>query len=271
MSDKNILDEIAAYTLGRIEKQKEHVSVSEVLLNAEKALEARESAGTTGVLAFTGALSRAGLSFICEVKKASPSKGTMVSDDDFKPVDIAREYESAGADALSVLTEPEYFKGKDAYLKEIVQNVSIPALRKDFTVDEYMIYEAEILGASAVLLITAILEQKQLEQYLKRAKELKLAAIVETHSAEEIDRALSAGAEIIGINNRDLRTFKTDISHTEELRHLIPQDKLFISESGIHTPDDIRRIRECGTDAVLIGEAMVTSGNKAEMLSSLRS
>ena len=271
MSDKNILDEIAAYTLGRIEKQKEHVSVSEVLLNAEKALEARESAGTTGVLAFTGALSRAGLSFICEVKKASPSKGTMVSDDDFKPVDIAGEYESAGADALSVLTEPEYFKGKDAYLKEIVQNVSIPALRKDFTVDEYMIYEAEILGASAVLLITAILEQKQLEQYLKRAKELKLAAIVETHSAEEIDRALSAGAEIIGINNRDLRTFKTDISHTEELRHLIPQDKLFISESGIHTPDDIRRIRECGTDAVLIGEAMVTSGNKAEMLNSLRS
>ena len=234
-------------------------------------MEARESAGTTGVLAFTGALSRAGLSFICEVKKASPSKGTMVSDDDFKPVDIAREYESAGADALSVLTEPEYFKGKDAYLKAIVQNVSIPALRKDFTVDEYMIYEAEILGASAVLLITAILEQKQLEQYLKRAKELKLAAIVETHSAEEIDRALSAGADIIGINNRDLRTFKTDISHTEELRHLIPQDKLFISESGIHTPDDIRRIRECGTDAVLIGEAMVTSGNKAEMLSSLRS
>jgi indole-3-glycerol phosphate synthase len=270
MSDKNILDEIAAYTLGRIEKQKDRVSVSEVLVNAEKALEAREASGTTGAAAFTGALSRAGLSFICEVKKASPSKGTMVSDEAFRPVDIAKEYEAAGADALSVLTEPEYFKGKDAYLKEIVQNVSIPALRKDFTVDEYMIYEAEILGASAVLLITAILEQKQLEQYLKRAKELKLAAIVETHSAEEIDRALSAGAEIIGINNRDLRTFKTDISHTEELRHLIPGDKLFVSESGIHTSDDIRRIRDCGADAVLIGEAMVTSGNKAEMLDSLR-
>ena len=267
MSDKNILDEIAAYTLGRIEKQKDRVSVSEVLVNAEKALEAREAAGKTGAEVFTCALSKAGLSFICEVKKASPSKGVMVSDEAFRPVDIAKEYEAAGADALSVLTEPEYFKGNDAYLKEIVQNVSIPALRKDFTVDEYMIYEAEILGASAVLLITAILEQKQLEQYLKRAKELKLAAIVETHSAEEIDRALSAGAEIIGINNRDLRTFKTDISQTEELRHLIPKEKLFVSESGIHTPDDIRRVRDCGADAVLIGEAMVTSGNKAKMLS----
>ncbi|MEE5989518.1 MAG: Indole-3-glycerol phosphate synthase [Firmicutes bacterium ADurb.Bin354] len=268
---KNILEEIAAYTKKRINIQKEAHSVKEVLEAAEAALEEREKSGRIGVKAFEEALKKEKLSFICEVKKASPSKGQMVSDSDFDPLRIASDYRAAGADAFSVLTEPEYFKGKDEYLKSITDNITdIPALRKDFTVDEYMIYEAETLGASAILLIVAILSQEELEKYLTVAKKLKLAAIVETHSAEEIDRALSAGADIVGINNRDLRTFKTDIQNSIDLRHLIPSDKIFISESGIHTPDDIIRLRECGADAVLIGEAMVTSNDKGAMLKALR-
>ncbi|MBR1471259.1 MAG: indole-3-glycerol phosphate synthase TrpC [Lachnospiraceae bacterium] len=256
----NILETIAEDTRKRIALQKERIPLRQVQEKAE------QQTGAAG--RFQGALQKEGLSFICEVKKASPSKGVMVKD--FQPLAIAGDYLAAGADALSVLTEPKYFLGADAYLKEIVSNVELPALRKDFTVDEYMLYEAKALGASAVLLIVAILPQEDLVRYLRTAEKLGLDALVETHDGEEIRRAADAGAKIIGINNRDLKDFSVSIEHSIALRHLIPEEAVFVSESGIHTEGDIRRLKECGTDAVLVGEAMVTSIDKAGALERFR-
>lgn len=252
-----ILDEIAAKTVTRIEEEKKKVSLMELRLRAE-AMEERQEKG------FYESLSELGVSYICEVKKASPSKGVIA--EEFPYLDIAKEYESAGASAISVLTEPYYFKGSNQYVKEIAETVKTPCLRKDFTVDEYMIYEAKVLGASAVLLICAILEQDRLVRYLNLAHSLGLDALVETHDAEEVKRALDSGARIIGVNNRNLQTFEVDIHNCMELRHLVPKDKIFVAESGIHTDEDIKMLTACKVDAMLIGEAFMRQKNKKAAL-----
>ena len=218
--------------------------------------------------AFEKALRRPELSFICECKKASPSKGLIAPD--FPYLEIAKEYEKAGADCISVLTEPRWFLGKDQYLKEIAANVSIPCLRKDFTVDPYMIYEAKVLGASAVLLICSILEKEQLKEYRQIAEELGLSALVEAHDEAEIAKALEAGARIIGVNNRNLKDFTVDTENSRKLRNMIPKEVLFVSESGVKTPEDVQKLREIGADAVLIGETLMRAADKSEALAYLK-
>ncbi|HWQ79416.1 MAG TPA: indole-3-glycerol phosphate synthase TrpC [Anaerovoracaceae bacterium] len=217
---------------------------------------------------FERALSKEDMSFICEIKKASPSKGILA--EDFPYLQIAGEYEEAGADAVSVLTEPEWFLGSDRYLSEIRKSVALPLLRKDFTVDAYQIYEAKLLGADAVLLICALLDQETLEDYIQTAHKLGLSALVEAHTEPEVRMAVTAGARIIGVNNRDLKTFELDINTSIRLRGLTPNDVLFISESGIKTPEDIARLRENKVDAVLIGETLMRSGDKKKLLAELR-
>lgn len=217
---------------------------------------------------FRKALSGDEISFICEVKRASPSKGLIAPD--FPYLDIARDYERAGASAISCLTEPFWFKGRDEYLAEISNAVTIPVLRKDFTVDEYMIYQAKTLGASAVLLICSILSKEQLSEYLGIAHSLGLSALVEAHDEDEVRTALSVGAGIIGVNNRDLRTFTVDINNSARLRKLVPPEILFVSESGIKTAADIEALRSNGTNAVLIGETLMRSPDKKAALDELR-
>ena len=264
-----ILDEIAEKTRERIQKRRQQVSEEEL---KEKAylLAGTEKERNGGIFPFPfeKALAREGISFICEVKKASPSKGVIA--EEFPYREIAREYEQAGASALSVLTEPFYFQGSDDYLKEIERVVHIPILRKDFTVDAYMLYEAKCIGASAVLLICAILDDRQLMTYMEIAQELGLSALVEAHTEEEVRRALACGARIIGVNNRDLKTFQVDIHTSERLRRLVPKDVLYVSESGIKSPEDVRRLKKNGTDAVLIGETLMRSDNKKKMLGEFR-
>ena len=205
---------------------------------------------------FKKALSSDDIAIIAEVKKASPSKGLIAENFDY--VNIAKEYEAAGASAISVLTEPYFFQGSDDYLKKIAKNVKIPVLRKDFVVDEYMIYEAKLLGASAVLLIAAILSDEQLEQYLTITRVLGMSAIVE------------AGADIVGVNNRNLKDFSVDIENSIRLRRCVDEDIIFISESGIKTKEDIARLKENNVDAVLIGETLMKSPDKKVMIRELK-
>ena len=256
-----ILEEIAARTVQRVAEEKAAVPLSEMKKRAE-ALDAN-----TG-FPFRKALSGDEISFICEVKRASPSKGLIAPD--FPYLDIARDYERAGASAISCLTEPFWFKGRDEYLAEISNAVTIPVLRKDFTVDEYMIYEAKTLGASAVLLICSILSKEQLSEYLGIAHSLGLSALVEAHDEDEVRTALSVGAGIIGVNNRDLRTFTVDINNSARLRKLVPPEILFVSESGIKTAADVEALRSNGTNAVLIGETLMRSPDKKAALDELR-
>lgn len=208
------------------------------------------------------------LSFICECKKASPSKGLI--EPDFRYLEIAREYEAAGADCISVLTEPKWFLGLDEYLKEIAKTVSIPCIRKDFTVDEYQIYQAKTLGAAAVLLICSILSEEQLGEYIKVCDSLGISALVEIHNEKEAGMAVRAGARIIGVNNRNLKDFTVDTANSRKLRDLIPDDIIFVSESGVKSTDDIRAIREIGADAVLIGETLMRADDKKAKLDELR-
>ena len=217
---------------------------------------------------FKEALKDPEIAIIAEVKKASPSKGLIAEDFDY--IKIAKDYEQAGASAISVLTESYFFKGSNDYLKEIAENVSIPILRKDFTIDEYMIWEAKSLGASAILLIVSILEDVQLKRYLDLAHDLGLSAIVETHDANEIRTAIDAGAEIIGVNNRNLADFTVDIENSINLRRLVSDDIIFISESGIKTAEDVRRLKENNVDAVLIGETLMRSNDKKAMIEELK-
>ena len=217
---------------------------------------------------FEKSLTKNKINFICEVKKASPSKGVIC--EDFDPVKIAEEYEQAGAAAISVLTEPFYFQGSDQYLQDISKIVKIPLLRKDFIVNESMIYEAKFLNASAVLLICAILDDNQLSSYIKIAENIGLSALIETHDETEIKRALDCGAKIVGVNNRDLKTFEVDIKTSERLKKYIPDDKIFVSESGIQTRGDVKRLEEIGVNAILIGETLMRSKNKAYELKRLR-
>ena len=256
-----ILEEIAARTVQRVAEEKAAVPLSEMKKRAE-ALDAN-----TG-FPFRKALSGDEISFICEVKRASPSKGLIAPD--FPYLDIASDYERAGASAISCLTEPFWFKGRDEYLAEISNAVTIPVLRKDFTVDEYMIYQAKTLGASAVLLICSILSKEQLSEYLGIAHSLGLSALVEAHDEDEVRTALSVGAGIIGVNNRDLRTFTVDINNSARLRKLVPPENLFVSESGIKTAADIEALRSNGTNAVLIGETLMRSPDKKAALDELR-
>ena len=208
------------------------------------------------------------LSFICEVKKASPSKGVIAPD--FPYLAIAQEYERAGASAISVLTEPEYFKGRDSYLTEIRQAVSLPLLRKDFTVHEYQLYEARLMGADAVLLIAALLDTDTLRRYIGICNRLGLSALVEAHDAQEGHSALAAGARVVGVNNRDLRTFEVDLNTCLRLRDRVPVSIPFVAESGIRTPEDIEQLRGAGVNAVLIGETLMRSPDKKAALDTLR-
>lgn len=256
----SILDQLADHARERVRLAKEQVSFEVI---KEKAL-----AMPKGDFAFEKALAKPGLSFICECKKASPSKGLIAPD--FPYLSIAKEYEAAGADCISVLTEPKWFLGKDQYLQEIASAVSIPCLRKDFTVDEYMIYEAKVLGASAVLLICSILTEEELVRFSSVAKDLGLSALVEAHDEDEIRMALRAGASIIGVNNRNLKDFTVDTENSRKLRALIPENVLFVSESGVKDPQDTARIRAMGADAVLIGEALMKAEDKTRKLAQLR-
>lgn len=257
----NILEKIAHKTRERIREQKSQVSFAALCAQAE-AVEPDRS------FPFERALRQEGLSFICEIKKASPSKGIIA--EEFPYLNIACEYEAAGAAAISCLTEPYWFQGSDVYLKEIVQAVSIPVLRKDFTIDQYMIYEAKVLGAAAILLICSILSDAELVEYHALAESLGLSVLVEAHDAEEVRRAVAAGARIIGVNNRDLKTFVVDVENSIRLRSIAPADCVFVSESGIRTAKDIARLYQNGTDAVLIGETLMRSSDKKAALQALR-
>ena len=256
-----ILDEIAEYARERVKKQKEIKSLDEV---KAKALSLPKKD-----FAFEKALKKDGISFICECKKASPSKGIIA--EDFPYLDIALSYEKAGADAISVLTEPKWFLGRDEYLSEIASQVSIPCLRKDFVVDEYMIYEAAVLGASAVLLICSILSVSEIKRYIGICDELGLSALVEAHDEAEVKMAIEAGARIIGVNNRNLKDFSVDTENSKRLRALIPNDILFVSESGVKGPEDIKAIKDMGADAALVGETLMRAADKSQKLKELKS
>lgn len=249
----NILEEIAEKTKQRIQEEKVRVPVEDLKERIVK-----------NEISFLKALKKEGMSYICEVKKASPSKGLIAPD--FPYLEIAGEYEAAGASAISCLTEPYYFQGSDRYLEEITSTVKIPVLRKDFTVDEYMIYQARALGAAAVLLICAILDDSQLRGYRLLAESMGMDALVEAHDEKEVERALRCGAKIVGVNNRDLRTFQVDMANSIRLRKLAPRDVVFVSESGIRTSEDIRRLYDNQVDAVLIGETLMRSEDKKAAL-----
>ena len=276
-----ILDEIADKTRERIASEKVRMPFASVREIAEaKAAEAASRNATRvtseGVAAeaaielpaFELALATPGFSFICEVKKASPSKGVIA--EEFDPLAIAMEYEEAGADAISCLTEPCWFMGSDEYLDAITDQIDIPVLKKDFTVDEYMVYQAKAFGASAVLLICAILDDAQLEAYGQLASELGMSSLVEAHDTAELERALSSGARIVGVNNRNLHDFSVDVSNAGNLREMVPEDVVFVSESGVRTPDDVRSMAAYGADAALIGEALMRADDKGALLASMR-
>ena len=255
-----ILDQLAEHAAARVAASK-----------ARRPLEAvrREALQLPkGDFAFESALRRPGLAFICECKKASPSKGLIA--EDFPYLQIARDYEAAGAEAISVLTEPKWFLGSDDYLRQIAASVRVPCLRKDFTVDAYMIYEAKLLGASAVLLICAILDRAQLKDYADLCDALGLSALVEAHDEAEVEAAVGAGARIIGVNNRNLRDFTVDTGNSRRLRAMIPEGVLFVSESGVRDASDVQAARDMGADAVLVGEALMRAEDKSAKLRELR-
>ncbi|MDR1101080.1 MAG: indole-3-glycerol phosphate synthase TrpC [Clostridiales bacterium] len=267
----DILSEIAEYTKKRVAVQKERVPLAAL----ERSIAGADGDGKgngTSRFPFRDALRADGLTFICEIKKASPSKGVISGD--FPHLSIAKEYErgarEAGcAAAISVLTEPKYFLGSDKYLEEIAGNVSIPILRKDFVVDEYMIYEAKALGAKAILLICALLSPPIFSSFLNLAHELGLSAICEVRGEGELDMAIGGGAQIIGVNNRDLRTFEVDLQTSVRLREAVPRDKLFVAESGISVRADVALMEKIGADAVLIGETLMRASDKTRKLREL--
>lgn len=255
-----ILDRLTDHARERVEEAKRRQPLAEI--------RQRASDMPKGNFAFENALKKSDIAFICECKKASPSKGLIAPE--FLYLSIAREYEAAGADAVSVLTEPKWFLGSDKYLKDIAGAVSIPCLRKDFTVDEYMIYEAKLLGASAVLLICSILSEEQIKEYIGICDGLGLSALVEAHDGEEVEMALSAGARMIGVNNRNLKDFSVDTENSRRLRQMIPPEVLFVSESGVGSAEDVSRLRGIGADAVLIGETLMRAADKKAKLRELK-
>ena len=256
-----ILDTIAAHARARVAADKAALPLEELQAFCWEGSPANGEA-------FLTALQKPGMSFICEVKKASPSKGVIA--EDFPYLDIAREYESAGADAMSCLTEPKWFLGSDGIFREIRQAVSTPMIRKDFTVDEYQIYQAKSMGANAVLLICALLDTGTIARYLGVCDALGLAALVETHDEAEIRSAVSAGAKIIGVNNRNLKDFSVDFFNAARLRDLIPPESVYVAESGVISPEDVAALKRIGADAVLMGEVLMRAGDKKAMLQAMR-
>ena len=256
----NILERLANSARTRVKQAKESLSTEGI---KDKAYSVKK-----GEFEFENVLKKTGLSFICECKKASPSKGIIAPK--FPYLKIAEEYEKAGADAISVLTEPTEFLGNDKYLEEIAQSVKLPCLCKDFIIDEYMIYEAKILGAKAFLLIVSLLSEEELKNYIKIGDSLGMSALVETRDEIEIKRAVDAGARIIGVNNRNLKDFSVDVTHSAKLIELIPQNILFVAESGIKTSSDVKKMRDIGADAVLIGESLMLAKDKSAKLKELK-
>ena len=255
----DILTTIAEHTKERYKKIIDKKPLSDI--------KAEALSQTKGNFEFEKALRSNPISFICEVKKASPSKGIIA--ENFPYLDIAKEYENAGASAISCLTEPKWFMGSDIYLKEIAQSVNIPVLRKDFTICEYQIYEAKALGAKAVLLICALLDKETIKKYISICDSLGISALVEAHDENEVNKALDAGARIIGVNNRNLKDFTVDVNNSTKYRKMIPENIIFVSESGITTHDDIKVLLNNKTNAVLIGETFMRAENKKEKLQEL--
>jgi len=255
-----ILDQLADYARERVAAAERLRPLSEVKSGA--------LALPKGTFEFEKALKKKDIAFICECKKASPSKGVIA--EDFPYLEIAKAYEKAGADCISVLTEPKWFLGRDEYLHEIAAAVSIPCLRKDFTVDEYMIYEAKLLGAKAVLLICSILPEEIVREYISICDTLGLSALVEVHDEAEAESALRAGARVLGVNNRNLKDFSVDTGNSTRIRSLIPEDVVFVSESGVSSPADIELLRCARADAVLIGETLMRAPDKSARLAELR-
>lgn len=256
-----ILDKLAEASRRRVEASQADISLEEI---KAAALSGNVDTG----FPFEKALGQPGISFICEVKKASPSKGIIA--EEFPYLDIAADYEKAGAAAISVLTETDYFLGSPRYLKEIAATVNIPVLRKDFTVDAYQIYEAKTLGASAVLLIVALLDGSVIREYIEICDSLGLSALVEVHDEQEMETALQAGARVIGVNNRNLKDFTVDIKNSIRLRSKAPKELIFVAESGIKTAQDIQDLRRAQVNGVLIGETLMRSKDKKKMLDELR-
>lgn len=253
-----ILDEIICFRREQLEREKADVSLSKMKELAENCVKP--------IYDFAKALKGERLKLICEVKKASPSKG--IISEHFEPLKAAMEYERAGAAAISCLTEERYFKGSNEYLDKISRQVKIPVLRKDFVIDAYQIFHARVLGASAVLLIAAALDDRTMSEFLHIVHSLNMKALVEVHDEEELNRALALDPEIIGINNRNLKTFKVSLDTTGRLIENIPKDKVIVSESGIKSNEDMRALRRMGADAVLIGETLMRSENiKATVMS----
>lgn len=255
-----ILDTIVRYKKKELEETKEKFPLYN-MLERISFMDAKRS--------FCSAFKGGKLSIIAEVKRASPSKGIIC--ESFNALSIAEQYIRSGVDAISVLTEKKFFLGCGEYLERISNLSDIPTLRKDFIIDEYQIYEAKLLGASAILLITAILDERKLKSFLKTAMMLSLDCLVEVHNEDELTKALSCNANIIGINNRDLKTFEVDIAVTEKLIRLIPDGILKVSESGISSKKDMNYLKEAGADGVLIGEAIIKSRDIGEKLKELRS
>ena len=258
-----ILDDLVAATTIRMRREQALVPLTAMKMQAEAA--PKPDLETTRAALRRGADQP--LNVIAEVKKASPSKGLIAKD--FNPVATGKEYAAAGVNAISVLTEPDYFQGDIDFLKQIAAQVKLPLLRKDFTIDPYMIYQARAAGASLILLIVAILDDQQLHDYLQLAHSLGLEAIVEAHSEAEVARALAAGAQIIGVNNRDLRTFTVDLNNSVRLRKAVPADRIFIAESGVHTAADAKVLADAGADTILVGEAFMRADNKKALLAEL--
>ncbi|MDR0992411.1 MAG: indole-3-glycerol phosphate synthase TrpC [Ruminococcus sp.] len=258
-----ILDTLREKSIARVEAAKREKPLAQMRAEAENLTK------NTG-FPFEAAIGKSGLSFICEVKKASPSKGIIA--EDFPYLDIAKEYAAGGADAISVLTEPEYFMGDTRYLREISKSVNVPTLRKDFIVDDYQIYEAKVCGAAAVLLIVSILSETDLKAFIKLAETLGMSALVEAHTADEIKVAAhcGGGAKIIGVNNRNLSDFSVDTENAAKLRAAVPPGILYVSESGIKGKDDIIRAKNIGADAVLIGESLMRAEDKAAFIRELK-
>lgn len=255
-----ILDDIVVRRKEQLEREISNIS-REIM--KDKALNAEFS-----VISFKNAIKKDNLSVICEVKKASPSKGLIRPD--FHPVEIAKEYEKAGANAISCLTEEFYFKGSSKYLSAIRKEVSIPILRKDFIFDDYQIYEAKAIGANAILLIAAILSTDQMIEFQELAHTLNLQCLVEVHNQEELEKVLKFTPDIIGINNRNLKTFEVDLNTTEKVRKNVPRETILVSESGIKGNTDMKTVRELGADAVLIGETLMRSNDITATLHDLR-
>ncbi|MDR1688710.1 MAG: indole-3-glycerol phosphate synthase TrpC [Clostridiales bacterium] len=260
-----ILNKIIGERYSQLEREKAAFGFTGeiALINVKKSAQ-RISAESRN---FKTALKGGKLTIIAEVKKASPSKG--IIREDFEPVKIAQEYENAGAAAVSVLTEEKYFLGNNVYLQEIKANISLPVLRKDFITEPFQIYHARVLGADAVLLIAAALEKNTMKELVKTAKSLSMYVLAEIHNEEDAEKAMESGAEIIGINNRDLKTFNVDLAVTERLIKYIKGSAVKVSESGIKTPQDLKWVRECGADAALIGETLMRGSSAGEALKEL--